>query len=221
MNVDRWMTRTVHTCQPTDSLQTAAQLLWQHDLGALPVVDGERRVLGIVTDRDLCMAAFTRGSGLAHHTVESAMARQVTTIGPKESIRRAHELLRDQQLRRLPVVDDAGRLLGVITIQDLVLRSISELPSAKRKSAAAEILQTLGAIASPRVGQAIVEITLLDPIATIAAPRASRKRTQPSTGSRSTSTSSSNARTRSKSGPRGNGARGKKGSRRTLVGARG
>lgn len=219
MNVERWMTRTVHTCQPTDTLQTAAQLLWQHDLGSLPVVDADRRVLGVVTDRDLCMAAFTRGSTLAHHTVGSAMARQVTTIGPRDSIRRAHELLRGQQLRRLPVVDAENRLVGVITIQDLVLRSMTELPSTKRKSAASEILQTLGAIASPRVAQAIVEITLLDPIATIAPPRASRKRTQPSTGARSTS---GGARTRSKGATaRASGARAKKGSRRTLVGARG
>src|SRR5262245_8153870 len=83
MNVQRWMSRTVITCQPQDSLQRAAQLLWDYDLGALPVIDATHKLVGIITDRDLCMAAFTRGSPLATHTVESAMARTVYTLQPK------------------------------------------------------------------------------------------------------------------------------------------
>ncbi|MBA3541520.1 MAG: CBS domain-containing protein, partial [Deltaproteobacteria bacterium] len=60
------MTRSVHTCQPTDTLAAAAKLMWEHDIGALPVVDQVGHVVGMITDRDACMAAYTRGDALQH-----------------------------------------------------------------------------------------------------------------------------------------------------------
>lgn len=150
MNVSRWMSRTPITCRPEAPLARAAQLLWEHDLGALPVVDAEGKLVGMITDRDLCMASFTRGCGLTEHTIESAMARQVFTIDAKASLKKAHELFRARQLRRLPVVDAKGALVGMLTLQDLAQRTFGELPKSKRKAAAFELGRTLAAIAAPR-----------------------------------------------------------------------
>jgi CBS domain-containing protein len=150
MNVSRWMTRTLVTCTPEQSLADAAALFWQHDIGSAPVVDAERRLLGVITDRDVCMAAFTRGAPLGAHTIESAMARRVYTLAPTDSLAKAHELFRVRQLRRLPVVDAGGVLVGVLTVQDVARRTLDGVGRARRKSAALELLTTLAEIARPR-----------------------------------------------------------------------
>lgn len=149
MNVQRWMTRTLITCTPEDSLQRAAQLLWENDLGSLPVIDAERRLVGMITDRDLCMASFTRGSSLASHTVGSAMARKLFTLAPKDTLARVHELMRKHQIRRVPVVDAAGVLVGVLTLLD-VTRATEALAKRARPKATAELLATLSAIGRSR-----------------------------------------------------------------------
>ena len=84
MSIETLMIRDVHTVKPTDSLNRAAQLMWEHDIGALPVLDPEGGVVGIITDRDVCMAAYTRGGALSDHPVSVAMATEVlpTPGGP-------------------------------------------------------------------------------------------------------------------------------------------
>lgn len=149
MKVQDWLSPAAITCRPEESLQRAAQLLWEHDLGAVPVVDGEQKLIGILTDRDLCMAAFTRGSGLHGHSVASAMSKTVYTLAPKDSLAKAHTLLRTHQIRRAPVVDAKGVLVGVLTLGDLALES-SKLGKIKRRKAGYEVAQTLAAIVTPR-----------------------------------------------------------------------
>ena len=67
MQVEQVMTHAVHTCQPVDSLRRAAQLMWQNDFGSIPVCvdDGEARVIGMITDRDICMCALFHGKCLS------------------------------------------------------------------------------------------------------------------------------------------------------------
>lgn len=149
MKVQDWLSPAAITCRPEESLQRAAQLLWENDLGAVPVVDGEQKLVGILTDRDLCMAAFTRGSGLHGHSVASAMSKTVYTLAPKDSLAKAHALLRTHQIRRAPVVDTEGVLVGVLTLGDLALES-SKLGKIKRRKAGVEVAQTLAAIVTPR-----------------------------------------------------------------------
>ena len=154
MKVQDWLSPAAITCRPEESLQRAAQLLWEHDLGAVPVVDGEQKLLGILTDRDLCMAAFTRGSGLHGHSVASAMSKTVYTLTPKDSLAKAHTLLRTHQIRRAPVVDAQGVLVGVLTLGDLALES-AKLGKIKRRKAGIEVAATLAAIVTPR---AVVQV---------------------------------------------------------------
>lgn len=119
MNVEELMTRNVRTCAPSDSMNDAARIMWEHDCGCVPLVEADGRVVGIITDRDICMAAYTQGKRLMYMDVGSAASKSVVTIGKDESLRRAKELMRDAQVRRLPVVDSAGRLVGVLSVSDL------------------------------------------------------------------------------------------------------
>jgi CBS-domain-containing membrane protein len=64
MNIEQLMTRDVESCHPDDSLDRAAQLMWDNDCGCVPVVDEKQRVHGIITDRDICMSAYTSGQSL-------------------------------------------------------------------------------------------------------------------------------------------------------------
>ena len=88
MNVGQLMTRTVHACNPDDPLHVAAQIMWEQDCGCVPVVvdeEGGSRVVGMLTDRDVCMAAYTQGKALAVIKVSSAMSREVCSCRPTDS----------------------------------------------------------------------------------------------------------------------------------------
>ena len=86
MNVETLMSRQPKSVLPTDSMNHAAQLMWDHDVGSVPVVDDERRVIGMLTDRDICMAAYTQGRPLRDLPVEVAMARQVISCRSDDDI---------------------------------------------------------------------------------------------------------------------------------------
>jgi CBS-domain-containing membrane protein len=120
MKVRELMTFPVHTCRPQDSLASAAQLLWEHDCGMLPVVDQGGRVGAAITDRDICMGAYTRGRPLDELRVSDSMSREIVTCGADDEIEVAAERMAQGQLYRLPVVDADQRLCGIVSLNDLV-----------------------------------------------------------------------------------------------------
>ncbi len=119
MNASDLMTKTVCSCSPDDSLQRAAQLMWEADCGALPVVDGENRVVGMITDRDIAMAAYTRGRALWEIPVHGAMAKHVHGVREDDSIDVIEALMSRVRVRRVPVLDGDGRLKGILSMNDL------------------------------------------------------------------------------------------------------
>ena len=119
MKVKALMTSDVKCCTLHDTLNTPAQIMWDHDVGAVPVVDQEGRVCGMVTDRDICMAAYLRGIPLTAAVVESAMTKHVFSCAPEDDVHDAQQLMREKQLRRIPVVDAHGRVAGIISIADV------------------------------------------------------------------------------------------------------
>jgi CBS-domain-containing membrane protein len=121
MIVKDLMSEDVHTCGPEDSLQHAAQIMWDQDCGTVPVIDIDRRVVGMLTDRDVCMHAMMSGRRLQDCTVADAMASDVFTCGPSDSLDAAQSLMRRQRVRRLPVTDAAQRLVGILSLNDLAL----------------------------------------------------------------------------------------------------
>jgi len=110
MDVKRLMKHEVRTCRPHDSLNAAAQIMWEQACGSVPVVDGNSRPVGFLTDRDICMAAYTQGRPMHEITVETAMARKVVSCSSDDKLEHAAQLMRDNCLRRLPVVDSGGVL---------------------------------------------------------------------------------------------------------------
>lgn len=112
-------TRNVTTCNAHDSAERAAQLMWDNDTGFLPVVDDDDIVVGAVTDRDLCMAAYTQGKSLAQIEVRSAASLGVVTVRGTDSVDSVEALMRKYRIRRVPVVDLEGHPTGVLSVADL------------------------------------------------------------------------------------------------------
>lgn len=119
MKVNELMTEDVVTCKTTDSLNRAAQLMWDRRCGSIPVVDDSERVVGILTDRDLCMAAYMQGRRLDDIPATTAMSSPVQTCPPSASVEEAQNLMMAHGIRRLVVVDAGGALRGLISLDDI------------------------------------------------------------------------------------------------------
>jgi CBS domain-containing protein len=120
MKVRDAMADTVRTASPGDAVVDAARAMPEEGAGFLPVVD-EDRLVGVVTDRDIvvrCIADGTAGPDEA--SVAEIMSTDVHTIGPDEDLEAAADRMADGEIRRLPVVEDAGRLVGVLSHGNLV-----------------------------------------------------------------------------------------------------
>lgn len=152
MQVEKLMIRDVKSCGPQDHLNTAAQIMWDYACGCVPVLDENQRVVGMLTDRDVCMAAYTQGKPLHDIQVSTAMSHSVFFCSPSDDIVRAQKLLRENRIHRLPVIDAEGKLVGVLSLDDLALETERERKGiAKRELTAAEIAETLAAVCHPRV----------------------------------------------------------------------
>ena|GEM_PF-349679 len=123
MIVESLMTRDPVACRPESTLADAAALMWRRDCGVVPVTDEEERVVGMITDRDICMALATSGRQAAEARVGEVMAREVETCTPVDDVREALEVMRARQLRRLPVVNSLGKLVGILSVSDVVLHT--------------------------------------------------------------------------------------------------
>lgn len=113
------MSSEVGACMRQDDGAAAARIMWERDCGTVPVVDGDRRVVGIVTDRDLCMAVYTRGARLHEIPVDSVMTVDPTTCAEDDEIETVEALMAEAQVRRVPVVDVRGMLRGIVSLDDI------------------------------------------------------------------------------------------------------
>ncbi len=145
MKVKELMSKPATVCRPGDTLHTAAHLMWQHDCGALPVVGDDGSVLGMITDRDVCMSAYTQGGPLPAILVSSAMSREVAVCRPDDSLDAAERLMRERKVRRIPVLDAARRPIGVLSLNDVARRAASVRGNGLDK----EVTATLAAIGEP------------------------------------------------------------------------
>jgi predicted transcriptional regulator len=139
------MQSTVITCGPFASLNDAARLMWEHDLGALVVVDEQCKPVSMITDRDICMAAYTQGVALMHGHVASAMAKKLLTVSVDASIDELTQLMAQAQVRRMPVVDERGKLVGLVGMADLMKETHgAKMTGRKRVSTGAMMAELLG-----------------------------------------------------------------------------
>lgn len=137
------MTSQVHTCQSDDTLNHAAHLMWIGDCGVLPVVS-EERVVGIITDRDICMATYTQGRPPTELRVEGTMSKNVVSCLPDESVGAALTSMGQRRVRRLPVITTQGKLVGMLTLADIV-RWARPLTNAAIDAALVEALAAISA----------------------------------------------------------------------------
>lgn len=140
------MTHPIVKCHVNEPLNVAAHLMWEHDCGAIAVVDDEGRLTGVITDRDICMAAYTQGLPLAQMLVHTAMARSPISVGPDQPLQYVLELMGKHRVRRIPVIDAERRPLGMISMNDIA-RTTSD---SRRRQDPWRIAQTLAAICTPR-----------------------------------------------------------------------
>lgn len=144
MRIEQLMSQPVHTCEQTQTLERAAQIMWECDCGAVPIVDASGHITGMLTDRDISMAAYTQGRAPSAIPVESAMAKVVYSCRPDETIESAEETMRERQIRRVPVVDDAGHPIGMLSLNDLARNAVFA------KGDGRAVTQTLAAVCEPR-----------------------------------------------------------------------
>ncbi len=155
MKVKEVMTSDVETCSPDQNLAAAAMVMWRQDCGVVPVVDNERRVKGVLTDRDICIATATRHVAPDTLRVAEVQTGQPRTIRPDDDIRNALEVMRTERVRRLPVVDEQGQLQGMLSINDLILQA---KPSAASRSTGSARAGTTSNISATDVLEALQSI---------------------------------------------------------------
>lgn len=150
MKVQELMTWDVHWAYPGDDLNRVAEIMWNTDCGAVPVVDAEERVVGMITDRDVCMAAFTKGLPLDAVRVDDVMTREVRVCSLLHEVATALELMQRHQLRRLPVVDEDRKLRGIVSLNDLAREADHHKGKRARAIGPWEIAATLASVSKPR-----------------------------------------------------------------------
>jgi CBS domain-containing protein len=104
---------------PDDSARDAARIMREQDCGIVPVVDADDRVVGVVTDRDLVMRVVSEGLDSEKSRVSDVMTTQVHTARPEAAVGDVFDIMGRHQVRRVPVVDDAGRLKGIVALADV------------------------------------------------------------------------------------------------------
>jgi CBS domain-containing protein len=123
MKVKEVMTPDAKAIWITESLADAAKEMWENDCGALPIIKDGRKVVGMITDRDICMAGAMRDRSLSQISVEEVMNKNVYAAEAEEDIEQALQTMREHKIRRLPVLNLEGELEGMLSMNDLVLQA--------------------------------------------------------------------------------------------------
>ena len=155
MKVAQVMKHAVWTCQAADTLDRAAQIMWDNDCGCVPVVEGDRHVIGMITDRDICMAAYTQGAPLRSLQVRDAMSKSVCACNGGDEVAEAEKIMRTHQVHRLPVLDAFGHLIGILSLNDLAQEAARGTAAKKRDLSLAGIGATLNGICRPRPSRSV------------------------------------------------------------------
>jgi len=145
MKISELMTRPVHVCRGTDTLDRAASLMWEHDIGSVAVVNDAGELIGMVTDRDACMASYTRGLALCDIPVATAMSKHVVSCKADDTDAAVAQLMAKHKIRRVPVVDETNHPTGMVSLNDLA-RTMAR----GREVPASSVAGTLAAICEHR-----------------------------------------------------------------------
>lgn len=151
MKVEDLMSRDVKTCHRGTNLAEVASILWESDCGALPVVDDDHKVVGIISDRDICLAVATKGRPASEIAVgEVTSGRPIFTCSSHDSIQDAMATMQQQQIRRIPVVSRENKIEGILSISDVILAARKEERGSQQGVSNSEVISTLKAICEQR-----------------------------------------------------------------------
>ena len=125
VKIKQVMTKDPTCCVPSDSAQLAAKVMRDEDTGIVPVIENEesRTIVGVVTDRDLCMNIVADGRDPRTTPVHECMTTKVVHCSPQDSVERTTALMRENRIRRIAVVDEERRLVGIVSMADVVGRA--------------------------------------------------------------------------------------------------
>jgi CBS domain-containing protein len=128
MKVREVMTPNPVCCLPTDSAQKVAKALCENDVGSMPVVDDQQshKLLGMITDRDLCCSVVAAGLDAKSTTIEKFISTNPVTCRDGENLDSCERLMREHQIRRIPIVDGEGRVIGIVAQADMALKDKPE-----------------------------------------------------------------------------------------------
>ncbi len=159
MKIKKLMITEVGSCPSSENLDKVAQVMWELDCGCVPIIDPDSKVVGMLTDRDICMAAYTQGGALGEISVSSVMSKEVHTCSPEDDLTVAELIMESKQVRRLPVIDDEGRLVGLLSLNDIARRSAQEegKKRALKGLKPAEVAHTLAGICQPHRAAASIQ----------------------------------------------------------------
>jgi CBS domain-containing protein len=147
MKVQDVMTYDVQTCSPETNLAAAAMQMWRGDFGVMPIVAGGK-VVGMITDRDICIAAATKHRDPANIRVKEVISGQVYGCSPDTDIHEALKIMQQKQVRRLPIISaEDGRLAGILSMNDVALK---EQGGAKAELSAEDVETTMRGICAHR-----------------------------------------------------------------------
>lgn len=141
MKVKEVMMGTPYHIPLNANLGVATELMWKGNCGFLPVVDAGKKVCGVITDRDICVALGTRNQTAGQVRVEEVVQRKVYACTPEDDIHIALQTMREGHVRRLPVVDLNGNLSGVVSMDDLLLRAEPDREGRQAELSADEVVR--------------------------------------------------------------------------------
>lgn len=153
MKVEEIMTRDVKVCSPDTNLAAATEILWRNNCGSLAVSDTDGKLLGVITDRDICIALGTRNWRASDLAVRDVAINPVFSCEPDDDVHEALKTMRKHQVRRVPVVNQDGKLAGIVCLDELVLHA--EKPDSRKHAGISyeDVVNTMKAICEHRAAE--------------------------------------------------------------------
>lgn len=155
MKVKDVMMRTPAFCSPETNLGAAIEMLWTRNCGMLPIVDAKKKVIAVVTDRDLCVALGTRNRLPGQIAVGEVASGEAYTCCDEDDIHEALQEMARNRVRRLPVINKEGVLEGILSMDDVVLHAVAGAWGRSAELSDEDVVKTLRQIYGPRLPQVV------------------------------------------------------------------
>lgn len=157
MKVKEVMMGTPYYCQAETNLGSATELMWNANCGFLPVEAPDGKVIGVITDRDICVALGTRNRLPGDIVVGEVMTGKLYSCAPEDDIHQALQSMKEGRVRRLPVIAKNGTLAGVILMDDVLLRTEPMSLGREPELSSDEVVRTYRAITQRQVPQVVAK----------------------------------------------------------------